>query len=149
MLDDIEVGELDLPTAGANDQDATDPVLRGITGQRYLPVGAGGVKELVVPFAIGQDPRQVPALARFLVQIMAEDPDATAGERPAGTPTDASTTVKANRAGARRYKPRLVKLQQSAWEAGWYYVRVTALDADGVPLLHGREQEAPSQGPAA
>ncbi len=138
---DIEVGELDLPTAGANDQDATDPVLRGITGQRYLPVGPGGVKELVVPFAIGQDPRQVPALARFRVQIMAEGPDATTGERPAGTPTDVSTTAKANRAGARRYKPRLVKLQQSAWEEGWYYVRVTALDADGVPLQHGRGQE--------
>jgi hypothetical protein len=139
---DIEVGELDLPTAGAGEQDAADPVLRGITGQRYLPVGASGLKDLVVPFRLGQDPRQVPTLARFRVQIMTEDGDGSSGERPGGTPTEVATTVAASRTAKQHYRARLRKLQQRSWEEGWYYVRVTALDTAGLPMAHGPQQEA-------
>lgn len=139
---DIEVGELDLPMAGTGEHDAADPVLRGITGQRYLPVGVAGLKDLVVPFRLGQDPRQVPALARFRVQIMAEDAEAAGTEHPGGTPTEISTTVKASRTAKQDYRGRLRRLQQSAWEEGWYYVRVTALDTDGLPMAHGREADA-------
>ncbi len=36
----VTVAELSLPVAGANPEDATDPVLGTISGQHYLPVGS-------------------------------------------------------------------------------------------------------------
>lgn len=147
---DIEVGDLGLPVAGEREQDAHDPVLRGITGQRYLPAGVGGLEKMFVPFEIHQDARQVPGLSKFRVQVMAEDADgdASSGHPSGGTPTEISTTVKAARTAKKSYRPLLRKLQQANWDEGWYYVRVIALDADGLPLAPRRRTNADRDRPS-
>lgn len=127
----IEVDDIDLPVAGDGAQDTTNPALRGITGQRYLPVGTGGLREISVPFRVDRDPHQVAGLTRFRIQLMAEYTD---GDSSSGTPTEIATTSKISSTTRLGYKAKLRKLTQSGLEEGWHYVRVTPLDADGLPI---------------
>lgn len=127
----IEVGALTLPAAGDNEQDVTHPVLRGITGQRFLAVGSGGHRELAIEFHLDRDPRQVAGLARFRVQLMAEHGD---GESTTGAATEVATTVKVSTTPRLGYKAKLRKLVNSGLEEGWHYVRVTAVDGEGLPI---------------
>ncbi|GAA1275991.1 hypothetical protein GCM10009609_43730 [Pseudonocardia aurantiaca] len=127
----IEVDDIDLPVAGDGYQDTANPALRGITGQRYLPVGAGGMREITVPFRLDRDPHQVAGLARFRIQLMAEYTD---GDTSSGTPTEIATAMKISSTARLGYKAKLRKLTQSGLEEGWHYVRVTPLDSDGLPI---------------
>ncbi len=118
----ISVHDLPLPMAGSQPEHASDPVLGNIAGQYYLPLGPGGMAGFKVTFEVSPDPRRVSELQRFAVRLIAE------GEGPVGVTTYAKVT----RGSVLRAS--FSKLNKAGLEAGWHYLRVEPLDAEGVPL---------------
>ncbi|HEX5495585.1 MAG TPA: hypothetical protein VFX70_13530 [Mycobacteriales bacterium] len=120
----IEVAELNLPVAGERPEHATDPILRAVIGQRYLPTGPTGLNQLPVSFQVAPDPRQIRGLARFSAQLVSED---------AG-PTGVLASVGVSRTSRTEYKATLRKLRKADLDEGWYFIRVLPLDTEGIAL---------------
>lgn len=120
----IEVGDLNLPSAGDRPDHADHPVLRTITGQPYLLAGTSGLTQLPVAFDVRPDPRHAAGLTRFAVRLMSED---------AG-PTGVQATVKVSTTGKSSYQVTLRKLRSAHLEQGWHYLHVLPLDAAKNPL---------------
>ncbi|MGZ3116800.1 methylation-associated defense system ATP-binding protein MAD8 [Streptomyces sp. H62] len=120
----VTVAELSLPVAGANPADATDPVLGTISGQHYLPVGSRGMNKFSVEFTVSPDPRQVTGLTRFAARLISEDGGATGVTAYSNVTKTAKIFFKAS----------FTKLDKAGLDAGWHYVRVEPVDADGLPL---------------
>lgn len=125
----IEVGDLNLPQAGDEPSHADHPQLQQLTGQYYLPVGDEGRDRLDVPFRVTPNPKQITGLARFTAVLVEEG----------GSPTGVRTTVSVGKAGKTDFKASLKKLRQAGLTDGWHYVRVTGVDADGMPLPDARD----------
>lgn len=145
---DIEVAQLPLPKAGENDDDIDHAVLREIDGQPYLSLDADqgtGMKDLAVSFTTHREALKIKGLKRFRVQVIAEGDEDDSGIGPSGIPTDVSTTVAAKRNGQKTYKAKLTKLLKAQWEEGWHFVRVTALDEDGVAFPHVKAEDSQAE----
>jgi hypothetical protein len=117
----IEVLDLDLPVAQPSSALHENSPLERLIGQQYLLPGPGGRDKFTVRFRVDPEPRRVPGLARFAVQIFAED----------GGATGLVTTVSAGQGGKSEFKAVFAKLSKASWEEGWHFVRVTPLDSDG------------------
>lgn len=120
----ILVKELNLPKAGSSPDHAADPVLSTITGQPFLLGGPKGMAQLPVEFEVDPDPRGVPGLKKFTVQLISEK----------GGPTGVVTSTRVSTTAKRRYKTSLKKLRAADLEEGWHFLRVLPLDDEGVPL---------------
>ncbi|MFD4737000.1 hypothetical protein ACFWNQ_06440 [Streptomyces virginiae] len=120
----VTVGELALPVAGDQPEHSTDPVLGNIAGQHYLPVGPGGLTKLTIPFEVSPDPRQVPGLERFAARLLAED----------GGPTGITSYANVTKTAKSVFKASFSRLDKAGLEAGWHYVRVEPVDAEGIPM---------------
>lgn len=120
----ITVDELALPKSGESPEHADHPVLQNMAGQPFLPAGRHGLNQLQVTFQVGQDPRQIPGLAKFVVQLVSEE----------SGPTGVVASVRLSKTAKTAYKATLKKLRSAELEQGWHYVRVVPQDTEGVPL---------------
>ncbi|MFF9113033.1 hypothetical protein [Streptomyces sp. NPDC014805] len=129
----IEVHELSvLPKAGQNQDDLRNhPALERLFGGQYLL--PGGLASLPVSFTVDPDPRHVPGLARFAVQIYAESETDEQSGATTVSPTGFSATVSVAKTAKTVYTARikLKKGRKADWEEGWHFVRVTPLDRNG------------------
>ncbi|QKG25570.1 hypothetical protein ACTIVE_7222 [Actinomadura verrucosospora] len=125
----ITVAELkDLSRAGDDPTHAEHRQLATLTGQPILIAGKQGPNQLPVSFDVAPDPRSIPGLAKFTVELVAE----TTG------PTGVSASVRVSRTAKRTYKSALKKLRTADLEDGWHFVRVRPLDDEGIPLAVAR-----------
>lgn len=137
----IEVDDLTaLPKAGENAEDQRNhPALERLFGQPYLL--PGGLSSLPVTFSVDPDPRSIPGIKRFKVEICAEtgdEDDSTPLASPTGLTATVSVTTKAK--SVLKAAVKLKKGRRSPdWEEGWHFVRVTPLDGndDPMPLASG------------
>ncbi|MFP8960774.1 methylation-associated defense system ATP-binding protein MAD8 [Streptomyces nanhaiensis] len=143
----IEVDDLTaLPKAGENAEDQRNhPALERLFGQPYLL--PGGLSSLPVTFTVDPDPRSIPGLRRFKVEICAETGEENGDEddsAPPATPTGLTATLSVTR-NAKSVHKATVKLRKGRrapdWEEGWHFVRVTPLDGNDTPMpVAGTEQ---------
>ncbi|WP_055526642.1 methylation-associated defense system ATP-binding protein MAD8 [Streptomyces graminilatus] len=137
----IEVDDLTaLPKAGENAEDQRNhPALERLFGQPYLL--PGGLSSLPVTFSVDPDPRSIPGIKRFKVEICAETGDED-DSAPLASPTGLTATVSVT-TKAKSVLKAAVKLKKGRrspdWEEGWHFVRVTPLDGndDPMPLASG------------
>ncbi|MFE2864963.1 hypothetical protein [Embleya sp. NPDC059259] len=132
----IEVDDLAvLPRAGENAEDLRNHRALGrLFGQPYLL--PGGLTSLPVTFRVDPDPRSIPGIKRFKVEICAET-----GEQddapPVAVPTGLTATVSVT-SKAKTVLKAAVKLKRGRrnpdWEEGWHFVRVTPLDGNDDPM---------------
>ncbi|MGP4097186.1 methylation-associated defense system ATP-binding protein MAD8 [Nonomuraea sp. KM90] len=120
----ITVGEVDLPRAGDRPEHAESPALRNLTGQLFLIAGKQGPTQLPLTFQVAPDPRQVPGLVKFSVQLWSEE----FGQ------TGVASAAVAGKTGKTSYKTTLKKLRAANLEEGWHFVRVVPLDDEGLPM---------------
>lgn len=130
--------ETDLPRVP--DSDPT-PALRAIAGQQYLAPGAKGLRRFSVKFKVAPTPARVPAVSRFVVQIISKDRGPVGISRAKAAWRDAKDHATVTFTG----------LRLDDWEDGWHYARVLALSTDGesVPLLDLRGNPVPRGNDAA
>jgi hypothetical protein len=121
---DLVMGDLALPRAEDSADHHRHPVLGSITGQPYLIIGSSGPAQLVAEFDVQPDPRQVPGLAKFVVQLISED----------SGPTGVRATVAVSSTIRRAYRATLRKLRSAHLDPGWHYLRVLPLGRDNTPL---------------
>ncbi|MFI9201784.1 hypothetical protein [Streptomyces sp. NPDC053048] len=132
----IEVDDLTaLPKAGENIEDQRNhPALERLFGQPYLL--PGGLSSLPVTFSVDPDPRNIPGIKRFKVEICAEtgdDDDSAPLASPTGLTATVSVTTKAK--SVLKAAIKLKKGRRSPdWEEGWHFVRVTPLDGNDDPM---------------
>lgn len=120
----IDVLNVDLPVVEADSETGSKPPLDRLVGQQYLLAGTRGRDKLATRFRIEPDPRKVPGLAKFSVQIHSED----------GGPTGLATTVSIGKPGKTEYTATFAKLTKTVWDEGWHFVRVIPMDTDGLPI---------------
>ncbi|SDL79426.1 hypothetical protein SAMN05216298_0048 [Glycomyces sambucus] len=118
----IDVEDPELPVAGVRGDHSRHKILGAIAGQPYLNVSAAA--KLAVRFEIDPHPRDIPGLARFSVELVAEDGDGAVVRKIA--------KVEASRSKTRT--STFTNLKKAKLEPGWYFVRVRPLSRDGVPL---------------
>jgi hypothetical protein len=121
---ELVMGELALPRAGGSAEHDRHPVLGSITGQPYLITGSSGPAQLMAQFDVRPDPRHVPGLAAFVVQLISED----------SGPTGVRATVAVSSTARRTYRATLRKLRSAHLDPGWHYLRVLPLGRDNTPL---------------
>ena len=128
----VEVTDLDLPTVSGEGQDER---IHSLVGQKYLPIGKGGLNKLSVTFRTDPLPSRVQGLNKFLIRVVSRD------HGPTGI-TQSKKAWKTSRSSA---KVTFSKLKQGDWEEGWYYVQVQALTGDGMslPLIDQNGQVLP------
>ncbi|MFJ2578454.1 hypothetical protein [Kitasatospora aureofaciens] len=141
----VEVDDLAaLPKAGESEEDQRNhPALERLFGQPYLM--PGGLSSLPVTFTVDPDPRSIPGLKRFKVEICAETGDED-DSTPLASPTGLTATVSVTRNAKSVFKAG-IKLKKGRrtpdWEEGWHFVRVTPLDGNDNPMpVAGSEQTA-------
>ncbi len=126
--DDVRVGirvaDLGLPMAGDVPNHAEHPTLSVITGYPFLLTGDKAATQLVVEFDVDPDPRTIPALQKFTVQLIAET----------GGGTGVTASVRVSTTARRTYKATLKKLRAAELDEGWHFLRVLPVDDEGIPL---------------
>ncbi|WP_149263454.1 ATP-binding protein [Actinomadura sp. K4S16] len=135
----IKVGELaGLGRSGDDPAHAEHPVLGSITGQPFLVAGKQGATQLPVSFDVAPDPRSVPGLSKFSVELVSEETG----------PTGVAVSARVSKNAKSVYRATLKKLRRAELEEGWHFVRVLPLDDDGIPLAVARSErdvQAPNE----
>lgn len=121
----VEVQDLALPRTKGDEDD--DRLQTFALGTAYLPLGRQGLKNFGLTFRVKPIPTRLPALARFSVQVHARDGGLVGLVRNVAAWKTAKDLTSAT----------FTRLAKVAWEAGWHFVRVVPLTADGeeIPLL--------------
>ncbi|MCP4699151.1 MAG: ATP-binding protein [Gammaproteobacteria bacterium] len=130
----IEILELNLPVV---QEDESDPTLQELAGQQILSTGKKGLSKFSVKFRVDPHPAKVQGLDKFTIQVLNE----------AGDSVSLSRNQKAWKTKSNIKTITFNKLSKADWDAGWHFVRVTAVDSDNqlIQLLDTRENCLPRQ----